>query len=210
MQIQSRFPEAFRLLTNPRFCSVEGGFRDQQTGQIHPLHGLVMEPESWQVVGWLLNWLDLSHSRPDVALRVPLIVLEGPPMCGKSWLLDELVKIVGCTGIGFPGPEFPPSPARLDALAKSPYPLWVFDHPQVLPMRTEWQQDIFRERAGGLERFLSAELWQTALKEQYVLRKVMVVTGWSVDLPTDLVRRAVTIRLGKRGRENQPVGGWLQ
>jgi hypothetical protein len=86
MQIKSYFPEAFRLLANPRFVAMDGGFLDQLSGESYPLQGLEMDADSWMVVGWLLNWLGLSHSRPGVALRVPLIVIEGPLESGKSWL----------------------------------------------------------------------------------------------------------------------------
>lgn len=199
MQIKSYFPEAFRLLTNPRFCSIDGGFLDQLSGESYPLQGLEMDADSWVVVGWLLNWLDLSHSRPGWTLRVPLIVIEGPLESGKTWLLRELLKIIGCKDLHFNGAEIPPSFAKLDAVAKCPeYPLWIFDHPQLLPQRTAKQQAIFKERLWAFQGFLGAELHKTRKGRFYVLRVVTVVTGCVVDLPADLERRAVRIRLGKR------------
>lgn len=199
MQIQSYFPEAFRLINNPRFVAMDGGFLDQLSGESYPLQGLVMDADSWVVVGWLLNWLDLSHSRTGVALRVPLIVIEGPLESGKSWLLNELVKIIGCKGIGFHGPVIPPTFAKLDAVAKCPeYPLWIFDHPELLPKRTAKQKAVFKERLWAFQGFLGAELHKTRKGRFYVLRVVAVVTGCAVDLPADLEQRAVRIRLRER------------
>ena len=199
MQIQSRFPEAFRLLADCRFKLQDGIFHDLQTGDKHILPGLNMDAASWEVVSWLLNWLHLSHSRPGFVLRVPIVVIEGPPQCGKGWLLDRLVTIAGCNGIGFHDHnEIPPSLKRLDSMAGSTYPLWVLDCARVLPQRGRRQREVYQERMIATERFLTAELWKTPKGITHTLRTVMVVVGRKVELPEDLKNRAVTIRMEAR------------
>lgn len=192
------FPEAFKLLHSSRFRNVGEAFYDEQTGQTYPLKGVNMDDFSWEVVDWLLNWLNESVAHPEQALRAPLVVIEGPPMSGKSWLLQELVKMVGCQGIGFSHLQFPPRPPVYNAMAGCARAVWVFDNPEILGRTGARQREswcAFSDFLTSTEYMVPPHMGQREGRVHVLRMVVVLAVNGHVELTEDLERRAVRIRL---------------
>lgn len=181
--LASRFPEAFALLHESRFRQVGEAFYDNQTGQTHPLKGL---RES------------IAHSgRP---WRVPLVVVEGPPQSGKTWLLNELSKISGAGITCMSNHQCPPPDSILTHVIQNGYPFWVIDCVQ---MKSAGRR-LIGERMAAFDSFLTDDEWMLAPRKGHTvgrtfeLRTVTVLVGCEVVLPADLERKAACIRLQAR------------
>jgi hypothetical protein len=146
---------------------------------------------------WARIWA-LEAERTKVPFRPPLVLITGPIGCGKSELAARLsgVRESHCCSskgitLGF-----------LNAIAKSCPPVAVVDE---VPPRIA----ASKEDAAALHSFLTADSWEwNGRKRKGVdhlhlaeLRTCLFLTGGHFEIPKDLDRRCVVIRLKERGEE---------
>ena len=187
LELTGLFPAAFQvtLAFNVELCGPgeERNVQCLRTLRLFPLEGFAFATKQDEHNAlWLLNWMHYAHRGcgMDTAFRPPLVVIDGPPMCGKTTLLKRLAEIAEVTL------EYVEGRPRI--LEK---PLMVYDN------ISRGKVELMQLEMLGM---LTAETWQRQRlrKEERMticLRTILVMTGVGLELPPELQRRAMFVRL---------------
>lgn len=174
---------------NAELCGpgIERNVQCLRTMRLYPLEGISFaSKQDEQRALWLLNWMHWAHRgrTVDTSFRPPLVVIEGPPMCGKTTLLKRLAEIAEVP-LTYTFEVDPPRRGKWQT------PVLVYDNID----DTEVALNQF-ELLGMLE----AETWKGRMlrhsdRQTMMLGFLMVMTGCGIELPPELHRRAMFIRL---------------
>lgn len=193
LELTTLFPAAFQVpLAFGSDMKLDGGVKCAQcllTLRWHRLEGFAFATEQDERNAlWLLNWMHWAHRGcgMDTPFRPSLVVIDGPPGCGKTTLVRRLAEIAEVPVMYGEEVEFPRE--GLEA------PLLVLDNVHM--------PDVYESQLHILGTLL-ADTWRGRMfrrKEMstLILRGVYVMTGCGIELPPELHRRAMFIRLGER------------
>lgn len=191
LDLTTMFPAAFQvpLAFNAEICRPDGEPHVQclRTLRLYPLEGFVFATEQDERNAlWLLNWMHWAHRGcgMDTPFRPPLVVIDGPPMSGKSMLVRRLAEIAEV-------PVTYVEESRRCAIQCMQASLLVDDNIHV--------PCVYHHQFHYLGCLL-AETWQGRVfrgreMSTLMLRGVYVMTGCGIELPPELHRRALFIRL---------------
>lgn len=156
------------------------------------LNGFVFEDKASEVNAlWLKTWITESEIAP-FSFRAPMVVITGPPGCGKTRLVRSLCRNLEDYTI-FPTLHL--KAAELSHAARNSAIVLV-------------NEDRKKVASPLLDGFLTAKRWEAKCfdpqknrwaRKVFHLRTLVIVTGPpSLIISEDLRRRSIFIRLGKR------------